>query len=138
MGRFLSLLLLFAAAPALADHVVAAHTIRADAILTASDIVVKPGDVPGGTMPDQLIGMEARVVLYAGRPIRLSDVGVAAVVTRNQIVPLIYLSGGLRISTDGRSLSRAGPGDRVKVMNLSSRTTVTGRVTEEGLVIVSQ
>lgn len=127
------------AAPVLADTVVAAHTIRPQTVLTAQDLVMKTGDVPGGLVdPAALIGMETRVALYAGRPIRATDVGPAAIVERNQIVPLIFERNGLRISTEGRSLDRAGPGEFVRVMNMSSRATVSGRVSADGRVLVSQ
>ncbi|MDR9393254.1 flagellar basal body P-ring formation chaperone FlgA [Roseovarius sp. SYSU LYC5161] len=138
MKRLACLVLLVSAPPAWADYVVAAHTIRANTVLTATDIAIKPGTIPGGAAPEDLIGKEARVSLYAGRPIRRADVGAPAIVARNQIVTLVYLQGALRILTEGRSLSRAGAGERVRVMNLSSRTTVFGRVSETGDIIVSE
>lgn len=137
--KLLAIFLLLTPAPVLADMILAAHTIRAQSIITAQDLVVKPGTAGGAASdPDQLIGTEARVSLYAGRPIHLSDVGPPAVVERNQIVPLIYQQNGLRIATEGRSLSRAGPGEYVRVMNMTSRSTVSGRVLPDGRVMVSQ
>lgn len=124
---------------AIADMVVATRTIRAQSVVTAMDIAMKPGDAPGAaTHPDDVVGQEARVALYAGRPIRPSDLGPPAVVERNQIIPLIFEANGLRIVTEGRSLSRAGAGERVRVMNMSSRSTVSGRVTADGRVIVTE
>ena len=130
---------LFLASPCAADMVLATRTIRANSIITAQDVVVKEGDMAGAaSSPDQLIGSEARISLYAGRPIALADVGPPAVIERNQIVPLVFQQNGLRISTEGRSLSRAGAGDYVRAMNLSSRTTVSGRVLPDGRILVSQ
>ncbi|WP_371224997.1 flagellar basal body P-ring formation chaperone FlgA [Roseovarius sp. 2305UL8-3] len=127
------------AAPASAETVFAAHTIRAQSILTAQDIMIKDVDVPGAaTRPEQIIGKESRVALYAGRPIRQGDVGPPAVVDRNQIVPLIFKSSGLTITAEGRALQRAGAGEYVRVMNLASRNTVTGLVLADGRVMVSQ
>lgn len=126
-------------APAMADTVLAARTIRAQTIIGPGDVVVKSVDVPGAaTTPDTVIGMEARVSLYAGRPIRRSDIGQPALVDRNQIVPLVFERNGLRITTEGRSLGRAGAGEPVRVMNLSSRNTVSGRVLPDGRIMVSQ
>lgn len=137
--RWLAATLLIAApGGAWADMVLAATTIRAQSIITLQDIVIKPGDAPGvAAIAEEVIGQEARVSLYAGRPVRLSDIGPPAVVTRNQIVPLIFEQNGLRITTEGRSLSRAGAGEYVRVMNLSSRTTVTGLVLPDGRISVS-
>ena len=124
-----------AAAP---ETLVAARTIRAETLLMPDDIATIAENVPGALDDiDAVVGMEARVSLYAGRPIRPGDVGPPAVIERNQIVRLVYSEGGLTIVTDARSLGRAGAGDTVRVMNLASRTTVTGSVTEDGTVIVA-
>ena len=121
----------------LADTLVAARTIRAQTVITPTDLGLMAQDIPGTLAdPQAAIGMEARVMLYAGRPIRPGDLTAPAVVTRNQIVTLWYRQGGLAISAEGRSLGRAARGDRLRVMNLASRSTVTGTVTETGDVVV--
>jgi flagella basal body P-ring formation protein FlgA len=136
--RALALILALAAAPAAADTLVAARTLRAQAILTAADLALAPGVTPGALSdPADAIGMEARVVLYAGRPLRPADLGPPAIVERNQIVTLLYRSGGLEIAAEGRALGRAGAGDSLRVLNLGSRSTVTGRVGPDGTVEVT-
>ncbi len=136
--RCLALLGCLIAAPATADTVLAARTIRAQSLITAEDLVVKNVDVVGAfTDPAQIAGQEARVALYAGRPIRPGDVGPPALVERNQIIALIYDRSGLSITAEGRSLQRAGPGETVRVMNMSSRLTVSGLVQADGRVLVS-
>jgi len=124
--------------PGLADTIVAARTIRAKEIIEAGDLLLKPGVGTSDVTLHDLIGQEAQVSLYVGRPVRASDVGAPAVVERNQVVPLIYAANGLQIVTEGRSLSRAGVGEYVRVMNLTSRATVSGRVTRDGQILVSQ
>ena len=125
-------------AAAVADTIVAARTIRAGALLTGEDVATIAEDVPGALSSlDDVLGQEARVNLYAGRPIRSGEIGPAAVVERNQIVTLIYDQNGLTIATEGRMLDRAGIGDRVRVMNLGSRNTVTGTVGEDGNIYVT-
>ncbi len=131
-------LLLLAPLPALAQTVVATRTIRPQTILTAADVKLIDQGIAGTYVtPDEVIGMEARVALYPGRPIRIDDIGPPALVERNQIVTLIYAAGGLTIATDARALGRGGVGDRLRVMNLSSRSTVTGWVQPDGSVSVS-
>jgi flagella basal body P-ring formation protein FlgA len=126
------------AAPATADTVLAARTIRAQTLISPQDLVVKDVDVIGAISDPSLVaGQEARVALYAGRPIRPGDVGPPALVERNQIISLVYDQSGLSIMAEGRSLSRAGPGETVRVMNMSSRITVSGRVMPDGRVVVS-
>ncbi len=129
--------LLALVSPAQADVVLAARTMRPQTIVTAGDLVVKPGQIIGAIVdPRVLIGQETRVAIYAGRPLRPGDVGPPAVITRNQIVPLRFTRGGLTISAEGRALSRASTGDPVRVMNLESRATVWGHAQSDGSVIV--
>lgn len=123
----------------MADTVVATRTIPAQAIIMAEDVILNGSNVPGSVSdPDDIIGMEARVALFAGRPIRPQDVGFPAIVERNQIIALFYQRGGLVISTEGRALGRAGPGDVIRVMNISSRSTVTARIGADGAGYVAQ
>jgi flagella basal body P-ring formation protein FlgA len=123
---------------AVADSIVATRTIRPQTVLSAEDFTLVEADIPGAlTDPAAVIGLEARVTLYAGRPIVASDVGSAALVERNQTVSLVFRSAGLSILTEGRALTRGGVGDQIKVMNLASRTTVTGTIEADGTVLVN-
>ncbi|MGJ8617928.1 MAG: flagellar basal body P-ring formation chaperone FlgA [Sulfitobacter sp.] len=125
--------------PAFADTVVPARTIRANAIITETDITVISSAVPNGyTRPIDVIGQEARVVLYPGRPILVDDIGPPAIVTRNQLVRVQFLGNGLSIVTEGRALERGAVGDNVRIMNLSSRATLFGQVQEDGTIHVKQ
>ena len=131
------LLLLIAGSDAYAQTVVAAHAIRARSIIGPQDVVLIEENTAGGiTDAVDIIGMEARVNLYAGRVIRVSEIGPPAILERNQLVIMIYKSSLLSISTEGRVLARAGVGEMVRVMNLSSRTTVTGLVMPDGTIEV--
>ena len=130
--------LVFAAATAGADSVTATRTLRAGELITAADVTLKAADVPGALQSlAAAIGKEARVSLYAGRPVRAGDVAAPAIVERNQIVPLKYHFAGLAIMTNGRALGRGGPGDTIRVMNMSSRNTVAGTVMVDGSVSVA-
>ena len=127
------------ASPAFADTLVAARTIPARTIIGPEDVLLRDLDIAGGiTTVDAAVGQEAKVALYAGRPIRPGDLGAPAIVERNQIVLLVYQNGGITISTEGRALERAGVGDFVRIMNLSSRATVTARIDETGRAFVAQ
>jgi len=131
------LLILLLPTQALADSLIATRTIRAQATLVSQDVTLVAADIPGAVSdPGTVLGQEARVAIYAGQPILADDIGPAAVIGRNQIVPLAYLSGGLAIMTEGRALERGGTGDLIRVMNIGSRSIVTGRVTPDGSVHV--
>lgn len=138
MTRFALVFALLGPTAAAADTLVASHTIRAQAIISAADMVVVPGDIAGAyTAIDEVVGQEARVVLYAGRPVRFEEVGPPAVIERNQIVTIFFATGNINIIAEGRALGRAGVGDTLRVMNLASHQTVSGRVRADGSVSVS-
>ena len=134
MWRFLFLIL---PSMAMADSVVATRTIRAQSVVQADDLTLVAAAIPNamGNLADA-VGQEARISIYAGRPILAADLGPPAVVDRNQIVPLAYQSGALAILTEGRALTRGGVGDVIRVMNLASRSTVLGRISANGAVLV--
>lgn len=134
----LPFLCLIIASPALADMVIVTRTIRAQEIIGPNDLMQKFGEASTDVTLHDLIGQEARVTLYAGRELRPVDVGPPTIIKRNQVVPLVYLRGGLQIMTEGRSLARAGIGDDIRAMNLASRATVYGRVTPNGQILVSR
>ncbi len=135
--HILALGALFLAGIASAQTVVAVNPVRAQNVITAADIDIVETDIPGAVQdPAAAIGQEARINLYPGRPIRLSDIGPPAILERNQLVVMIYDIGALTITVEGRALDRAGIGERVRVMNLDSRTTVTGIVKPDGTVEV--
>lgn len=137
MRHFTALFLLLAGAPCYAETVVAAHTIRPQTILAAQDLAVSSAQTVGAFSDvDDLIGLETRTALYAGRPIRPGDVGPPAIVDRNQIVLLTYIAGGLTITTEARALGRGGVGDVIRVLNISSRMTLEGRIGPDGSVLV--
>ncbi|WP_045388747.1 flagellar basal body P-ring formation chaperone FlgA [Falsirhodobacter sp. alg1] len=122
---------------AIADTVVATRTLRAESVIGPADVTMVAGDV-AGSLDDSLlaVGMETRVTLYAGRPVLAADLGAPAIIDRNQLVALSYRNGALMIVTEGRALGRGGVGDVIRVMNLQSRATVTGRIAEDGQVVV--
>lgn len=121
-----------------ADTLTAARLVRANTVISAADLAVSDAEIPGALGADTDIeGLEAKVTLYPGHPIRPQDVGPAALIERNQQVVLVYRNGGLTILTEARSLSRGAVGDTIRAMNLSSRTTVFGRVEPDGTVSVS-
>lgn len=139
MIRLAALLALFAG-PALAEMVVVpARTLPPRTTIAPEDLLLRELEVAGAVAdPALVVGLETRVALYAGRPVRPGDVGPPAIVERNAIVALIYDRGGLRIATEGRAMDRAGPGDVIRVMNLASRATVSARIGPDGTAHVTR
>jgi flagellar basal body P-ring formation protein FlgA len=120
-----------------AESLIAVRTIPAQSIIAADDVSLVDAVMEGAVLTAAAaIGQEARVTIFAGRAVLLADLGAAAVVDRNQLVPLRFQAGALAIMTDGRALERGAEGDVIRIMNLSSRLTVTGRVMADGSVNV--
>lgn len=125
--------------PADAQTLVAARTLRAQSVIAPGDLAPGGTAIPGAIRdPEEAIGLETRVMIYAGHPVHASDLAPAASVERNQIVPLVFRRGGLTIVTEGRALGRGGTGDVIRVMNLSSRATLNARIDPDGSAAVSQ
>jgi flagella basal body P-ring formation protein FlgA len=138
MMRLLAVIVgLTLAGPAMADSLVVTRTIRAQTVIQPEDITLVEADIPGAlTTTEDAVGQEAKVTLYAGRPVLGGDVAPPALVKRNQMVTLVFQSEGLTIHTDGRALERGAVGDLIHVMNLSSHLTITGFVSPDGSVSV--
>lgn len=131
------LAVLFLATPALAESVVATRTLRPNTVIGPDDLTTVDARLPGAlTDPALALGLETRVAIYAGRPVLPADLGAPTLVQRNQVVSLIYQAGGLAILTEGRALARGSEGQTIRVINLASRTTVSGRIGQDGAVHV--
>lgn len=117
--------------------VVANRSIRARSVLTAADLRIEPGATPGAVDAiAEAVGLEARKAIFANRAVMAGDLGPPAVIERNEVVTLLYRKGALSIAAEGRALGRGGVGDRVRVLNLDSRNTISGTVAAPGLVEV--
>ncbi|KAF0137940.1 MAG: flagella basal body P-ring formation protein FlgA [Xanthobacteraceae bacterium] len=131
------LIFLILVTPVSAESVVATRTIRAKALIAPEDLTLVSAELPGALSDPQVaVGQEARVSIYAGKPVRPGDLGPPTLIDRNQVVRLVYVTGGLAISTEGRALGRGSEGDEIRVMNLGSRNTVSGRIGPDGTVYV--
>lgn len=116
---------------------VTARAIRARSIIGPQDVERGTERVPGALDdPADVIGQEALSWMQVGRPIMPEDVGPPALVERNQVVTMLFRRGSLEITAEGRALDRAAGGDRIRVMNLDSRTTVSATVIAPGIVEV--
>lgn len=133
------LLALLSAGASAADTVISTRNLRPGSVLLPTDLTLAKGEVPGSyTSVEQIVGQEAKVAIYAGRPVMIEQVGPPATVERNQFVQLIYASNGLTILAEGRALGRGAEGQRIRVMNMTSKSSLFGTVQADGSVLVSQ
>jgi flagellar basal body P-ring formation protein FlgA len=138
MRALFILLALIWPATTLAEGLLATRTLRPGTVIEAQDIAFgnQPAAPGIATLPEEVIGMEPRVTLYAGRAIPLSALTPPAMIERNQLVTLRFARHGLEIQAEGRALARGAEGEVVRVMNLTSRNIVMGQVIAPGLVVV--
>ncbi len=123
--------------PLAAETLVATRTILVNEILTEGDLQIGAIEAPGAVQHiSAAVGLSAKRTIFQGRPVLSRDLGQPALVERNQTVLLVYRSGALSIETEGRALDRGAAGERVRAMNLSSRTTITGTVDSLGAIQV--
>jgi flagella basal body P-ring formation protein FlgA len=136
---FLILVVVLSAGAVLAQSVTPVRAIRSQTVLMPEDLALVDENVPGAVSSiEAAVGQEAKVALYPGRAVLASQIGAPALVERNAVVRMNYVNGPLRIVTDGRALDRAAAGEAVRVMNLTSKQTVTGTVAADGSVEVGR
>ncbi len=136
---FFTLAFLSSASLCVAQTIVPSRAIRAGSVISEADLTRLNTKTAGAyDVAEAIIGKEAKVTLYPGRPIQLGQVGPPALLERNQVVKMTFRTGPLSISAEGRVLDRAGLGDRVRVMNMSSRQTVFGTVLANGTIEVGK
>ena len=125
---------------ALAGSVEATRTLRKGAIIHPSDVMPSHTQARRNEISDvrDAIGMEVRGSIREGRRIRRTDLRAPVLVKRNQLVDIVYRRGALVIRGEGRALRDGGKGESIRVMNLDSRTIVTGRVGPHGQVEMSR
>ena len=112
--------------------VVATDVIRSGNIVTPDMLTTEEGDP---VFDSPVIGRDVRRTVYAGQEVSLSNTQAPRLVTRNQIVTVKYIRGGLEITTSARAMEEGGLDDLVTVLNLQSRKLVTGVIQQGGWVL---
>ncbi|MEZ5684470.1 MAG: flagellar basal body P-ring formation chaperone FlgA [Paracoccaceae bacterium] len=116
-----------------ADSVLARRTLRAQTVISAADLQQVSESYAGAISdPAEAIGLETRVAIYAGAPVSSEALQPPAVISRNQVVDLVFRRGGLLIRTEGRALDRAASGETIRIMNVASKVVLRARVQPNG------
>ena len=112
------------------ELVVATHHVPVGVLIQPEHLEVRDGEAGPGFLSSRAaaVGMETRVTIYKGRPIRMTDLGPPTLIQRNAVVSLVFRRGALSIHTEGRALDRGALGDRIRIMNIDSRRTVFATV----------
>lgn len=136
--KWLAIILTLLPAGAHAGTVLATRTLPAGTVIAPGDVTFS-GDAAGGfDNAAQAVGLQTRVMVYQGRRIDPSSLTAPTLVGRNQTVTIAYERAALRIEAEGRALAAGSVGQIIRVMNNTSRVTVSGRVAPDGTVIIEQ
>lgn len=122
------------------QYYVAAHQLGMGQILRADDLVARKADLvalPSDAVldPGQAIGMKLASTMAAGQMLRTDNLRSALYVQRGQSVQLVVNGQGFRVSTEGKAMSSAGPGERIQVRTANGQV-ISGIVGSSGEVDV--
>jgi flagellar basal body P-ring formation protein FlgA len=91
-----------------------------------------------GTITDtaELIGKSPSRVISAYRPIRTHEIDTPAVIRKNGIVQMRYLSPGMEISATGQAIGEGAKGEVIAVRNMTSKKVVRAVVEDQNTVTI--
>ncbi len=120
---------------------VPAHRLLAGSVVRAEDIqLVRMRAGPmlseSARTTDQILGLAARRTISRGQPIARADLGQPVLVAKGTRVALQLQSGALIVSATGQAMDSGALGDRITVLNPTSRAIIEAEITGPGRVRV--
>lgn len=121
------------------DVPVLSRPMRRNEVIGANDVTWQSMELTSATSnvlfsAEDLIGKMPRTGMRPNTPVRMADLITPAAISRGAQVTMIYQTGSLTITTQGRALSEAAIGQTIRVVNTASSRTVEGVVEAAGLV----
>ncbi len=109
------------------------HRLSPGVVITAADlrqVRIRASALRGAVVrtAEQAIGLAAHRTLLPGQPMLLADLGKPTLVAKGALVAMQLLSGGLILLANGQALEAGAQGDRITVLNPSSRAVVEAEV----------
>lgn len=110
--------------------------------------VIQPGDLQTthlraasvrtevARVPEQAIGKAVRRTLLPGQPLALADIGKPMLITKGMRVSMQLVTGGLTVMANGQAMEPGALGDRISVINPTSRAVVETEIIGTGQVRV--
>jgi flagella basal body P-ring formation protein FlgA len=86
--------------------------------------------------PEEVIGLRTRVPVAMGHAMELNRLERAPLIRRGDVVRMIYKAGRLKVTAKGRAEQTGYKGGNIKLVNLSSKREVYGKVLDSGTVLV--
>lgn len=118
------------------------RTLPAGAILRETDIELRKvplafAESTGLVGMDDLVGKQLQRQTRAGVIVRPADISAPELISRNEMVTVIYRQGALTLTTRGQALNAASLSEPVSVLNPMTRKVLYGVAVENGTVLVS-
>lgn len=125
----------------MAEIPVPTHRLVAGSVVGAEDIKlarmrVGPQTNDFARTSDQILGFAARRTIGRGQPVALADLGKPVLVAKGARVALQLQSGALIVSASGQALESGALGDRITVLNPTSRAVIEAEIIGAGRVRV--
>jgi flagellar basal body P-ring formation protein FlgA len=127
-----------------ADVVALARNIERGETIRESDIYIERrprNEITGDTLSTQetVIGQAAKRALRGGQPLRAGDLMKPDLVTRNDVVTIVFESGGVTLTMRGKALASGTEGETISVLNPQSKRTLQATVDKKpGVVVVGR
>ncbi|MHC5065895.1 MAG: flagellar basal body P-ring formation chaperone FlgA [Planctomycetota bacterium] len=97
-------------------------------------LLITPGSNLNVTDYDQIIGKVAARDISVDKPVTLGHLADPKIIFAKQLVSLVMRSRRIKIESEGQALRDGSIGERIPVMNLSTRKQTWGLVTAPGVV----
>ncbi len=129
-----------------ADRVVSVPVLKADKrngeVITSGDItyITRKATTVGANVvrsPGEMIGSTPRRAIAAGTLITPNDLQMPQMVSRGDLITMVYKQGGMYLTVKGRALEDGAIGQSIKVSNTGSNRTLEGRVTATKQVTIN-
>ncbi len=119
-----------------------ARTLPAGAIIGADDIELRMipltyAENAGLVRVDEVVGKQLQRQTRAGVLIRPGDISAPELISRNELVTVIYRQGALTLTTRGQALNAASMSEPVSVLNPMTKKVLHGTAVEAGVVQIS-
>lgn len=123
------------------EVVAATRTLSRGDVVAENDLVIsripaRQAIAGAATTAAEIVGLSPRRSVPAGQPLIPGDFSAPILVNRGDMVHIVYRSGALSLSADGRALASGAKGSTISVMNLSSNRVIDGVVNAAGTVEV--
>jgi flagella basal body P-ring formation protein FlgA len=119
------------------EAVVTLRAVAQGEVLKASDVMIERRPKTDVISIEEVIGFAAKRALKSGQLIRAADVIKPELVARNETVTIVFEAPGMMLSIRGTALEAGARGDVINVLNVQSKRTIQGTVSDRGRVTVT-